>query len=91
MICNGCGNQEATRISYSKNSESCDKCGKVGALKFSDVYFKQPYFDPNISDPVKSPFGTHITSRSQKAELMRGLGLHEVGDRRHGARNWKGN
>lgn len=86
MVCDSCGNRAATRISYSKGKEACDKCGDIGSFKFSDVFFKSSYFDPNLSDPVKSPFGTHITSREQKARVMKECGLKESGDRKHGSR-----
>lgn len=90
MTCDSCKNPSATRISYSKNGETCDRCGNLGAFKFSDVFFdarKGAYIDHNITDPVKSPFGTLITSRSHKAEVMKQNGLREVGDKRHGSRD----
>lgn len=89
MKCSGCNNQSAHRLSYSKHGETCDRCGSLGAFKFSDVFFDQKkgeYFDPNITDPVKAPFGTLIRSRQHKAEVMRQNGLKEVGDKRHGSR-----
>lgn len=87
MKCEGCGNDNASRISYSKGKENCDRCGSNKSFKFADVFFKEPYFDSNISDPVKSPFGTHITSRSHKAMMMKECGLKEHGDKRHGSRD----
>jgi hypothetical protein len=87
MTCSGCSNKEATRISYSSKGETCDRCGNLGAFKFSDVFFKAPYFDANITDPVKAPHGTQINSRQHKADVMRANGLKEVGDKRHGSRD----
>ena len=90
MKCDSCGNAAATRISYAKGKESCDKCGTPGRITFADVFFDQrkgAYLDANITDPVKAPFGTMITSRSHKAEVMKANGLKEVGDRRHGSRS----
>jgi hypothetical protein len=54
------------------------------------VFFDQKkgaYLDSNITDPVKAPHGTMITSRSHKAEVMKANGLKEVGDKRHGSRD----
>lgn len=86
MVCNGCGNLSAHRISYSSHGEKCDKCGNLNGFKFSDVFFKGAYFDPNLSDPVKSPQGQEVKSREHKADILRQLGLREVGDKRHGSR-----
>ena len=86
MHCDFCNNNEAHRLSYSNQGMSCDKCGDGGSMKFADVYFKEPYFDPMLADPKKSPNGTQITSRSHKAAVMRELGVTEAGDKRHGSR-----
>ena len=90
MECSGCGNKSAHRISYSKGKECCDACGASNSFTFADVFFDQKkgaYFDTNITDPVKAPHGTMITSRSHKAEVMKQNGLKEVGDKRHGSRD----
>lgn len=71
-----------------EGEESCDRCGvSTGTFKFSDVFFKQPYFDPHIAHPENSPKGNFIRSRGHKALMMKSLGLSEVGDKRHGARD----
>ena len=90
MTCNGCKRNDAHRISYSASGESCNHCGSLGKITFADVFFdakKGAYLDANITDPVKAPHGTMITSRSHKAEVMKQNGLKEVGDRRHGSRD----
>lgn len=86
MVCNSCGNKEAYRVSYSASGESCDGCGNLGMMKFSDVYFNKEYFDPHIAHDTKAPYGTHIKSRQHKADVMREYGLTEKGDKVHGAR-----
>ena len=88
MNCDGCGNNEAHRISYTPAGESCDKCGggRLGTFRFSDVYFAGAGFEPHLADPDKSPKGNFVRSREHKAQLMRDLGVRETGDRVHGAR-----
>ena len=87
MLCDNCKNKFASRLSYRENGKcSCEKCGRVPAFKFSDVYFKEPYFDQHISDPDKSPLGNFIATREQKAQLMKKFGLGERGDKYHGSR-----
>jgi hypothetical protein len=68
----------------------CDRCGDLGKITFADVFFDQKkgaYLDANITDPVKAPHGTMITSRSHKAEVLKQNGLREHGDRKHGSRD----
>ena len=89
MTC-ACGNKNAYRISYSASGEKCDSCGDIVKTTCADVIFKAKqgaYLDANITDPVKAPHGTMITSRSHKAEVMKANGLKEVGDKRHGSRD----
>ena len=86
MLCQGCGNPVAYRISFSSasitkeglKSETCDQCKPQKGFKFSDVYFRKPYFDPQIAHPDHSPNGTFIESREHKASLMRQLGIREA-------------
>ena len=87
MLCENCRNPYASRMSYRDNGKCfCEKCGSSPPFKFSDVYFKEPYFDKHIADPGKTPHGTFIQSREHKANMMRQYGIGEVGDKRHGAR-----
>jgi hypothetical protein len=55
-----------------------------------DVYFKEPYFDPNIASPNHPGHenGTFIESRMHKAMLMKKFDIREAGDARHGSRNF---
>ena len=52
-----------------------------------DVYFKGPYFDPNLGSPDVPGHenGSYVESRQHKAMLMKRFGLSEAGDRRHGS------
>jgi hypothetical protein len=88
MICTGCGNKRASRGSWSLGGAmTCDACGSASSFKFSDVYFRKPGFEPHLADPEKSPKGTFVRSREHKAMLMKTLGVREVGDKVHGARD----
>lgn len=57
----------------------------MSTFKNPDAYFKSPGFEPHLADS-KNPNGQMIHSRAHKAEVMRQLGVHERGDRVHGAR-----
>ena len=89
MVCSGCGNKAAYRVSFSSDGESCDRCGaaKPSTFRFSDVYFKAPGFEANLAHPENSPKGNFVRSREHKAVLMRELGVRETGDKVHGARD----
>ena len=90
MTCGGCGNQGAValRLRYEggQRVEVCDarSCGGVVIAARPDVYFRQPYVDPNLAD-AKNPFGTEIRSARHKAEVLKAQGLREDGDRHHGS------
>jgi len=90
MTCNGCGNPNARRMRITKDYQCCDGCGGLGNVKHSDVYFRNPYFDPNLADPKKpeQKDGVWVESREHKARILKELGLREVGDRRGGAINF---
>ena len=78
MLCSGCGNDHAVavHIVYDKDGkhEFCDACGKVSSVYVPDVAVPAGgYFDENL--------GSFITSRRQKAALMKEKGLVEAGNR----------
>ena len=97
-LCEGCKNPDAWVIHYKKESitgkvfEECNKCFDPSISRNPDVYFKEPYWDENISDfddPSYDPRrGTFVTSRSHKAYLLKKCGLRENGDRRGGGNNF---
>ena len=66
----------------------CDSCGGLASVSIPDVYFKQPYRDPHLIDVTKpeQKNGVLIESRSQKAAIMKQLGVREAGDRKGGCR-----
>ena len=89
MICNACGNQHAHRIRMGAAYQCCDRCGGLGNVRHSDVYFRAPYLDPNLAHP-KRPWekdGVWVESREHKARLLSEQNLREAGDRQHGAIN----
>lgn len=51
----------------------------------TDTFFKEPYFEPHLADD-KNPKGQMVHSKKHKSRLMKEQGVHERGDRVHGAR-----
>ena len=90
MECSGCGNPNAYRLRARAGFEVCDRCGRLSNVRVSDVYFREPYLDPHLIDTKKpeQKDGVWISSREQKARIMRELGVREAGDRKHGARDF---
>ena len=90
MECNGCGNADAYRLNFSNAGTFCNICSNIGSVRFSDVYFKEPYLDPNLVHPNRphEKNGVWVTSRSHNAALMKEQGLREAGDAKHGNRNF---
>lgn len=94
--CPSCQSDLARMLFYRTDGKtircSCDRCGTVsGTISHADVYFRGPYYDPNIVDENDSSTwnkGTYVESREHKAELFKKHGLRESGDRVHGARNF---
>ena len=89
MVCKNCNNDRAFRWrKFEDGSESCDKCGSIPSTQFSDVYFREPYLDPNLAHPSRpwEKDGVWVGSREHKARLMREQDLREAGDRRGGSR-----
>jgi len=87
MICSGCGNKEAYRISggtYKDENgqrvkyEVCDKCGKLRAEKTNEDVSQvhEPYWDEHLCDK-ENPHGQWIHSRIQKAAVLNKLQLRE--------------
>ena len=88
MKCDGCGNENAYRLKMRSDSCMCDKCGGLTSSFVPDIYFKEPYLDPNLAHPNRpwEKNGVWVRSRAHKAALMKEQGLREAGDRKHGAR-----
>ena len=70
--------------------ESCDRCGDLRHLVIPDVSFTGPYLDPNLAHPDRpwEKDGVWVESKRHKARLMTEQNLREVGDKKHGARNF---
>lgn len=66
----------------------CDRCGVLPQLGIPDVYFREPYMDPNLPHPHRpwEKDGVFVTSKEHKARLMREQNLVESGDKVHGMR-----
>jgi len=94
MRCDNCGNEVGhIRIFYNKHGRKCvcSYCGDVGIAGIPDVYFDKPYFDEHLADE-KHPEGRFITSKGEKARIMKKLGLREAGDHIRGMRiRYEGN
>ena len=89
MICKGCNNERAFRWrKYEDGTECCDACGNISVASLPDVYFREPYLDPNLANPKRANEmnGVWVESKRHKARLMAEQGLREAGDKRHGAR-----
>lgn len=88
MTCNRCGNDQAYHVKTSYEDgqvhDLCDKCGVGSTFYAPDVYFKQPYWDENLGSQ-DDPGPKFISSRAQKAYLLKKNNLREAGDRVHGA------
>ena len=50
----------------------------------ADIYFKEPYWDENISSE-EHPGAKFISSRGEKKAWLEKCNLREAGDRHHGA------
>jgi hypothetical protein len=90
MICISCGNTAAYAVrTFYLNGERQDICNACGADNRTgavpDAYFdaKKPTFEA-LCDEMGRPY--EITSKRHKAEIMKKLGVSEVGDRVNGAR-----
>lgn len=52
-----------------------------------DVYFKEPYWDENLGNQDE-PGAKFVSSRAEKAYLLKKNNLQEAGDRVHGATSY---
>lgn len=96
--CEGCGNKDPWARHPKKESytgkvyEECNRCFDSSIPSNPDVYFREPYWDPNLFDFDSPGFdpkrGTFVTSKVHKAYLMKKLGVREAGDRKNGSRNF---
>jgi len=88
VICSGCQNQNAYALLMreidGKKVEFCNRCGQVDLSGTPDVYFKNPYWDENISSE-EHPGPKFISSRREKKYWLDKCHLREAGDRVHGA------
>lgn len=93
--CSGCGatNYYHWGKVYTPDGdyEHCSECSKQGTPGLSpDVYFDSSkgsfQTDPNLCDRYKGPIP--FSSKREKADVMRRLGLREAGDKEHGGRNF---
>ncbi len=88
MKCGGCGNPEAYQMHgwYDDKEgyvEVCDKCGNLSSSEASipDVYWNgRPYYSEAL--------GCELTSRSQKARVMKEKGVTELGSQKLGNKSW---
>lgn len=92
MTCNTCGNMKAYHIRSAWDGERlrdfCDAatCGNLdmAGAGIPDVYLPRGGMKfANLCDDMGRPY--EITSKRQKAEVMRKLGVSEAGDRVQGA------
>jgi len=88
MICIGCGNRRAYTLKINSTGSHCDRCGTFRARGSPDVYFRQPYLDPNLPHPNRphEKDGVWVRSKQHKQALLNEQKLVERGDKRHGAR-----
>ena len=88
MECPSC-HQDAYTLKYKTREAKvvvvCNNCGGAKPPWVPDTFFKGPHFEEHLADQ-KNPQGVHVESRRHKAELMRSRGVHETGDKIHGAR-----
>lgn len=72
--------------------EECNRCFDASIPSNPDVYFRQPYWDPNLCDYDDPSYdlqkGTFIRSKAHKAYVLKKLGVQEAGDMRNGSRNF---
>ena len=91
MICTHCGSKAAFVIfvKYDPKKgriDSCNRCSNTSVGTLHDVYWPGgSHYNDNICD-AKTGKPIELTSRGQKARVMREQGLSEAGDFYHGSR-----
>ena len=91
MICTHCGSKEAFVISVmwdpvNGRKSFCNMCSNTRPSTFHDVYWPGgAHYNDNICDK-KTGKPIELTSRGQKARVMKEQGLSEAGDLYHGSR-----
>lgn len=88
MTCRGCRNEEAYQVhgwvdSETGYNEVCDRCGGLSSSMASvpDVFWNnRPYYSEAL--------GVEFTSRSQKARVMKEMGVSELGNQKVEPKNW---
>lgn len=89
MICRTC-QSEAYHINTCLDDngdfiDTCDRCGASNAdTDIPDVYWPgHEYESPNLCDKMGKPY--KLTSKREKARVMKEIGVRELGDKHHGA------
>lgn len=88
MKCAGCHNEEAYQIHgwYDEKEGYLEVCDKCGSLSSSDAAVHDVFWNgrPYYSDALQVEF----TSRSQKARVMKEMGVSELGGQKLGNKSW---
>lgn len=87
-MCSGCGNDKAYQTHGYVSSEGfyvecCNQCGDLASndAPVPDVFWNgRPYYSEAL--------GVEFTSRSQKAKVMKDLGVSELGNQKLGQKSW---
>ena len=88
MICQGCHNESAYQVHgwYDDKAgykEVCDRCGNLSSTDapIPDVWWNgRPYYSESLQ--------CELTSRSQKARVMKEKGVSELGSQKLGNKSW---
>lgn len=88
MMCSGCNNEKAYQTHGYVSAEGfyvecCDQCGNLSS---SDASIPDVFWNGR---PYKSEaLGVEFTSRSQKARVMKEMGVSELGSQKLGDKSW---
>ncbi len=96
FLCDNCGaeSHHFYRVCFTLKGErysECSECSNRATPSLSpDVYFDKSkgafQTDPNLCDRRTGPIP--FSSKREKAQIMKRLGVREAGDKEHGSRNW---